>query len=217
MGGYMAKPCLKLVPPPSVNGTVGTVRPPNRIANDKLRGREYLTEAEVTRLKKEALKNNRHGFRDSTMIMTAFRHGLRAVELCDLRWDQIDLSAGKIHIRRVKNSAPSTHILDGNEIRALRRLKKEQETGSQFVFTSERGSPFTTPGFRKMVVRLGEGAKIGFPIHPHMLRHATGFKLANDGVDTRAIQDYLGHKSIANTVRYSRLSPERFKTFRWKD
>jgi integrase len=213
----MVKPNLKLVPPPSVNGTVGKVRPPNRIANDRLRGREYLTEAEVSRLEKEALKGNRHGFRDATMIMTAYRHGLRAIELTDLRWDQIDLSAGKIHIRRVKNSAPSTHILDGKEIRALRRLKKEQEPGSQFVFTSERGSPFTTSGFRKMLARLGEAAKIGFPIHPHMLRHATGFKLANDGVDTRAIQDYLGHKSIANTVRYSRLSPERFKAFRWKD
>jgi type 1 fimbriae regulatory protein FimB/type 1 fimbriae regulatory protein FimE len=68
-----------------------------------------------------------------------------------------------------------------------------------------------------MLARLGETAKIGFPIHPHMLRHGTGFMLANDGVDTRAIQDYLGHKSIANTVRYSRLSPERFKAFRWRD
>ena len=213
----MAKANLKLVVPNSESGTVGKLRPPNRIANDKLRGREYLTEAEISRLKKEATKRNRHGFRDATMVMTAYRHGLRSAELCDLRWDQIDLSAGKIHVRRVKNSAPSTHILDGTEIRALRRLKKEQEPGSQFVFTSERGSPFTTAGFRKMLARLGEAAKIGFPIHPHMLRHATGFKLANDGVDTRAIQDYLGHKSIANTVRYSRLSPERFKAFRWKD
>jgi integrase len=217
MGLYMTKPRLKLVVPDSVNGTVGKVRPPNRIANDKLRGREYLTEGEVSRLKKEATKNNRHAFRNATMIMTAYRHGLRASELVDLRWDQIDLAAGKIHVRRVKNSSPSTHILDGTEIRTLRRLKKEQEPESQFVFTSERGSPFTTAGFRKMLARLGETTKIGFPIHPHMLRHATGFKLAKDGVDTRAIQDYLGHKSIANTVRYSRLSPERFKTFRWKD
>jgi len=168
-------------------------------------------------LEKEALKSNRYGLRDATMIMTAYRHGLRAVELCDLRWDQIDLSSGKIHVRRVKNSSPSTHVMDGKEIRALRRLKKEHEPGSQFVFTSERNAPFTTAGFRKMLARLGEAAKIGFPIHPHMLRHATGFKLANDGVDTRAIQDYLGHKSITNTVRYSRLSPERFKAFRWKD
>ena len=210
----MATSGLKLVVPDS---EIGTVQRPNRIANDKLRGRDYLTEAEISRLEKEALKRNRQGFRDATMIMTAYRHGLRAAELCDLRWDQVDLSAGKIHVRRVKNSAPSTHILDGKEIRALRRLQREQEPGCQFVFTSERGSPFTTAGFRKMLARLGETTKIGFPIHPHMLRHATGFKLANDGVDTRAIQDYLGHKSIANTVRYSRLSPERFKAFRWKD
>jgi type 1 fimbriae regulatory protein FimB/type 1 fimbriae regulatory protein FimE len=208
---------LKLVVPGDENGTVQRPSRPNRIANDKLRGREHLTEAEVSRLEKEATKSNRHGFRDATMIMTAFRHGLRAAELCDLRWDQVNLNAGKIHVRRVKNSAPSTHILDGKEIRALRRLQREQQPGSLFVFTSERGSPFTTAGFRKMLARLGETTKIGFPIHPHMLRHATGFKLANDGVDTRAIQDYLGHKSIANTVRYSRLSPERFKTFRWKD
>ncbi len=68
-----------------------------------------------------------------------------------------------------------------------------------------------------MFARLGVVAGIGFPIHPHMLRHGTGFKLANNGVDTRAIQDYLGNKSITNTVRYSRLSPERFKAFRWRD
>jgi type 1 fimbriae regulatory protein FimB/type 1 fimbriae regulatory protein FimE len=190
---------------------------PNRIANDKLRGREHLTEAEVGRLEKVATQGNRHGFRDATMIMMAFRHGLRVTELCDLRWDQVDLGAGKLHVRRVKNSAPSTHVLDGKEIRALRRLQREQPPGNLFVFTTERGAPFTTAGFRKMLARLGVGAKIGFPIHPHMLRHGTGFKLANDGVDTRAIQDYLGHKSIANTVRYSRLSPERFKGFWWKD
>ena len=211
----MANSGPKTAAPTDVSGTVP--RRPNRIANDQLRGREYLTESEVSRLEKAALKSNRHGFRDATMIMTSFRHGLRATELCDLRWDQVDLDAGKIHVRRVKNSAPSTHILDGKEIRALRRLQREQQRGNLFVFQSERGSPFTTSGFRKMLARLGEVANLGFPVHPHMLRHATGFKLANDGVDTRAIQDYLGHKSIANTVRYSRLSPERFRTFRWKD
>jgi integrase len=213
----MVKSSLKLVVPTDKSGTVKRRRYPNRIANDRLRGRQHLTEAEVGRLEKAAVAGNRHGFRDATMIIIAFRHGLRAAELVDLRWDQVDLNAGKLHVRRVKKSAPSTHVLDGKEIRALRRLQREQEAGTLFVFTSERGSPFTTAGFRKMLARLGEGAKIGFPIHPHMLRHGTGYKLANDGVDTRAIQDYLGHKSIANTVRYSRLSPERFKGFRWRD
>ena len=81
---------------------------------------------------------------------------------------------------------------------------------------SERGSPFTTAGFRKMVARLGVAAKFKFPVHPHMLRHACGFQLANKGVDTRALQHYLGHKSIQHTVRYTELSPDRFKDF-WKD
>jgi integrase len=128
----MANSGPKTTTPTDVSGTV--YRRPNRIANDKLRGREYLTESEVSRLEKAALKNNRHGFRDATMIMTSFRHGLRATELCDLRWDQVDLDAGKIHVRRVKNSAPSTHILDGKEIRALRRLQREQQPGNLFVF-----------------------------------------------------------------------------------
>jgi integrase len=210
----MARTHLRLVTPTSVSGTVAR---PNRIANDKLRGREHLTEAEVARMEKAAARKNRHGFRDATMVCLTFRHGLRASEVCDLRWNQVDLGSGKLHVRRVKNSSPSTHFLDGKEIRALRRLQREQEPGSQFVFTSERNAPFTPAGFRKMVARLGKAAKLGIPVHPHMLRHGTGYKLANDGVDTRAIQDYLGHKSIANTVRYSRLSPERFKAFRWRD
>jgi type 1 fimbriae regulatory protein FimB/type 1 fimbriae regulatory protein FimE len=83
---------------------------------------------------------------------------------------------------------------------------------SPFVFTSERGSPFTTAGFARMVERAGVEAKFGFKAHPHMLRHACGFKLANDGVDTRTIQAYLGHKSIQHTVRYTELAPTRFKS-----
>jgi site-specific recombinase XerD len=107
------------------------------------------------------------------------------------------------------------HPLAGTEIRSLRRLKRESPDSS-FVFVSELGSPFTTAGFRKMVARLGVAAKFKFAVHPHMLRHACGFKLANKGVDTRALQHYLGHKSIQHTVRYTELSPDRFKDF-WRD
>jgi integrase len=218
----MEKPPLKLVKPESPsfeNGTIPKIPKtmPNRKANDQLRGRQHLSEAEVARLKEAALRVNHYGHRDALMIMTAFRHGLRCAELVDLTWDQVDFDAGKLHVRRVKNSSPSTHMLQGDELRAFRRLKREQRPPSPFVFTSERGAPCTRAGFRKMLARLGVVAGIEFPIHPHMLRHGTGFKLANDGVDTRAIQDYLGHKSITNTVRYSRLSPERFKSFRWRD
>jgi hypothetical protein len=98
----------------------------------------------------------------------------------------------------------------------LRRLQREQDPKSPFVFTSMRDSPFTTAGFRKMVARLGVAAKFDFLVHPHMLRHACGYKLANDGVDTRSLQVYLGHKNIQHTCRYTELSPKRFKDF-WRD
>lgn len=84
------------------------------------------------------------------------------------------------------------------------------------MFTTELGGPLTASGVRKIVARAGGAARLGFPVHPHMLRHATGYKLANDGQDTRAIQHYLGHKNIAHTTRYTNLAPDRFKTF-WRD
>jgi integrase len=128
----MAKSHLKLVPPTEVNRTVAPTRRPNA----ELRTREHLTPGALV----EAAKANRHGHRDATMILLAFRHGLRAAELCDLRWDQVEFKAAVLHVRRVKNGTPSTHPLRGNE----RRLQRESET-SPFVFVSERGSPFTRP------------------------------------------------------------------------
>ena len=142
----------------------------------------------------------------------AYRHGLRASELVDLRWDQVDLEHALPHVRRVKQGSPATHPLTGKELRALIRLQREQDTKSPFVFISERGTPFTKRGFQAMVERAGEAAGFDMKIHPHMLRHACGFKLANDGVDTRTIQAYLGHKSIHHTVRYTELAPTRFKS-----
>jgi len=178
------------------------------------RTREYLTECEVERLMKAA-GDNRHAHRDATMILLAFRHGLRASESCSLRWDQVDLANGRLHVARVKNGIASVHPLTGSELRALRLLQRDQEPG-RYVFMSERGPPMSAVGFRRMIGRLGKAAKMPFPIHPHMLRHACGFKLANDGHDTRALQHYLGHENIQHTVRYTELSPERFHEF-WND
>jgi site-specific recombinase XerD len=100
-------------------------------------------------------------------------------------------------------------------LRAPRRLKRELESKSPFVFTSERGAPFSPAGFACMIERAGAEAKLVFKAHPHMLRHACGYKLANDGHDTRALQAYLGHKNIQHTVRYTELTPTRFKDF-WR-
>jgi integrase len=205
----MAKSKLRPVAPDTENRTV----PPRRRPNAELRTREYLTPAEVDALI-AAAKRNRYGHRDSTMILVAYRHGFRPAELVDLRWDQIDFKAAALHVRRVKNGTPSVHPLRGDELRALRRLKKD--AASPFVFVSERQAPFTPAGFARMVERAGLAAGLEFKAHPHMLRHACGYKLANDGHDTRSLQAYLGHRNIQHTVRYTELSPTRFRDF-WRN
>ena len=130
----MAKPSLKVVPPITVNRTVGPLRRPNA----ETRTREYLTAAEVEALM-EATKSNRQGHRDATMILVAYRHGLRAAEVVDMRWEQVDFFAATLAVRRVKKGTPATHPIRGDEIRALRRLQRESPQ-SPFLFVSERGA-----------------------------------------------------------------------------
>jgi integrase len=163
--------------------------PPRRTSNAFRRSREYLTPAEVEKLLQASAKVGRHGARDRTLILLAYRHGLRVSELVALRWDQIDLKAGLVHVARLKNGLPSTQPIRDPELRALRREYPE----SPYLFVTERGGPMTPATARKLIARAGELAKFSFPIHPHMLRHSAGYKLANDGHDTRSIQQYLAH------------------------
>jgi type 1 fimbriae regulatory protein FimB/type 1 fimbriae regulatory protein FimE len=149
------------------------------------------------------------------MILVCFRHGLRVSELINLKWEQIDVDGALLHVTRLKNGSPSTQPLTGRELRALRRLRRESDAGSPFVFVSERGAPFTADGFAKTVARAGVAAGLEMPVHPHMLRHACGYTLAAKGTDTRTVQAYLGHRSIQNTVKYTALSPQRFNGL-WK-
>jgi integrase len=206
----MTKTHLKLVAPAAKKRAVM----PRRRSNSELRSREHLTETEVERLI-EAAKNNRYGQRDSAMILVTYRHGLRASEVCDLRWEQIDWNTATLHVRRLKGGKSSTHPIRGDELRALRKLQRETPK-SPFIFVSERGGPFTTDSFNWMIKRTGQKTSIPFQVHAHMLRHAAGYKLAGDGHDTRSIQDYLGHKNIQHTVRYTELSPTKFKDF-WRN
>ena len=201
---------LKLVRPAPENRAVA----PTRLVNSEYRSREHLTPSEVEKLI-EAAKSNRYGHRDATMLLVAFRHGLRASELCGLEWSQIDFTGATLHVRRVKNGKPATHPIRGDEMRALRKLQREAPK-SVYVFVNERGTPFSPDGFNWLVKRTGQKAGLPFQAHAHMLRHSAGYKLAGDGHDTRAIQDYLGHRNISNTVRYTELSPTRFKNF-WRD
>jgi type 1 fimbriae regulatory protein FimB/type 1 fimbriae regulatory protein FimE len=186
---------------------------PPTIVNRQVR--KYLTPSEVEKLMDHARKASRYPHRDSTMVMAAYRHGLRASEVCDLQWSQIELDQGRLHVRRAKHGMPSVHPMQGDEIRALRKLRREN-LESAYVFNTERGGPMSPTTFLHLVQRLGIGAGMPFKVHPHQLRQGAGYKLANAGVDTRALQHYLGHRNIQHTTRYTELAADRFKDFpRW--
>ena len=195
--------------------TVGKNRSVKRKSEPYEGHRQWLTEVEIEKLMTAARKHGRYGFRDATMILLCYRHGLRASELCRLQWHDIDWERGLLRVRRVKNGTSTDHPLTGRELRALRKVKAEQAP-SRYVFMTERRAPMSPDGFYKLIIRLGAVTKLEFELHPHMLRHSCGFKLANDGVDTRSLQAYLGHRSIQHTVRYTELAPGRFKDF-WQD
>jgi len=189
--------------------------PPRKPKNLERRRREYLTHAEVDRLRKAARGVGRHGHRDDSLILMMFRHGLRVSEVIALRWEQVDLKQGFLHVKRLKNGLPSTHPVRSTELRALRKLQRDY-SDTPYLFITERKAPLTDRTVRHIVSRAGELARFDFSIHPHMLRHSTGFYLANKGNDTRSIQAYLGHANIKNTVLYTELSAQRFNDF-WED
>ena len=189
--------------------------PPRKQKNTDLRSREYLSEHEIERLRKAAKKNERHGHRDDTLIFIMFRHGLRVSELVALRWDQIDFKQGLLHVKRIKNGINATHPLRGPELRALKKLQRDYPD-SPYVFLSERDAPLSARTAHHIISRAAKLADFTFSVHPHMLRHSTGFYLANKGHDTHSIQNYLGHVNINNTVIYTQLAPGRFKDF-WND
>jgi type 1 fimbriae regulatory protein FimB/type 1 fimbriae regulatory protein FimE len=180
-----------------------------------MRSREYLTPAEIEKLIKAA-KEGRWSLRDATLVMVAYRHGLRAKETCELEWSQVEFGrSASLHVRRAKKGKPAVHPIHGDELRMLTALRKEYPD-SRYVFTTERGTPFTTDAINRLVKIIGQRAGLALPVHFHMLRHSCGYKLANEGRDTRSIQDWLGHVSITHTTRYTALSPARFKDF-WRD
>ena len=185
--------------------------PPTKPKNADVRPREYLTEHEVDTLIHIARKG-RHGHRDATLILLMYRHGLRVSEAVELKWTDIEFKTGVLSVRRAKKGQDGVHPVSGQEIRALRRLQRT--SGTPYIFTSERGTPMTTRNVRQIVGRAGRA--MPFPIHPHMLRHGCGYKLINDGVDVRTVQQYLGHASINSTVIYTKLDSRRFDGL-WRD
>jgi integrase len=182
---------------------------------DTRRPREHLTPEEAERLIKTARKLGRRGERDSTMIRVAYEHGLRGSEVRLLLWSQLDIASRNpsIWINRLKGSASDSHPLYPEELKALRRLYKIAPLDSPYVFTAETGGPLSLQGFWAIVKRAGEASGIGFPIHPHMLRHSCGYRLRAQGRHLRDIQEFLAHVNIQNTVRYTKGGAERFRGF----
>lgn len=198
----MGKSAEKLQDAPA-NGKV----PPRRLTNAERRPREHLTKDEITRLIKAAGSIGRHRHRDTTLIVLAFRHGLRVSEVVALQWSQVDLKKGILHVRRIKNGLASAQHLSPQEQSLLSRLHQEYPD-TEYVFSSERKAPLTTASVRKMLARAGQVAGLAFPVHPQQLRHSTGFALANDGIDPRALQRYMGHTKLEHALKYARLHSE---------
>ena len=171
--------------------------------------KNFLTEAEVARFL-QAAKSGRHGIRDHLMMLLMYRHGLRETELCRLTVSSLDLETARIWIDRLKGSLSTHHPIDGEELRAIRRYLRIRDSRLPWLFITERGGQFTRQGVYYLVRCTSERAELG-RVHPHMLRHACGFALADQGADTRLIQDYLGHRNIQHTVRYTATNPARFE------
>ena len=179
---------------------------PRRKPNADYRSREYLTEDEVGAMLKAV--SGRNVQRDKLLILMLYRHGLRLQEATNLRWSDVDLRHARLHVHRLKNGLNTAHPIQGDTLRLLRAVRR-RERSQEFVFVSERGSTMAPSAVRYVVRKAGNTAGLK-AAHPHQLRHGCGYHLANNGVDTRAIQEYLGHKSITHTTRYTQLNSKRF-------
>lgn len=175
--------------------------------------KNFLTKSEMKKFF-EAARKGRHGVRDFCLMLMAYRHGLRVSELIDIRLKDLDFDSARIYVRRLKGSLSTHQPIEGDELRSIRAWLKIREnypnSNSNYLFLSERG-PLIRQAVNYLVEQIGKRAKLGFKVNPHMLRHSTGYYLANKGCDTRLIQDYLGHRNITHTVRYTRTSAHRFE------
>lgn len=184
-----------------------------RLPNRQYRSREHLTPNEAHRLIEAAGQRGRYPLRDRALLLLMYRHGLRVGEATRLRWDAVMWEEPAIAIQRLKNSVDGIHPLQLDEVALLRQLHQGQ--GSTFLFMGERGGPLTTGAIAQILRRSAQLAQLSIQVHPHMLRHSCGYALAEQGLPTRDIQDYLGHRNIQNTVRYTAGNPARFQRITW--
>jgi type 1 fimbriae regulatory protein FimB len=175
--------------------------------------RKHLLPAEIDRLI-AATKGSRNEARDRCLLLLMFRHGLRASETCGLVLAQVDMESRVLHVARLKNGLSTTHPLRTIELRAIKTWlvrREKMKADCDAFFLSERRRPLSRGTLWSIIRSYGRLAGLGFVVHPHMLRHACGFALADQGADTRLIQDYLGHRNIQHTVLYTAANPARFE------
>jgi type 1 fimbriae regulatory protein FimB len=177
------------------------------------RGKDFLSVGEIEVLRKAA-RSGRHGERSDVLILLMFRHGLRVSEAIRLRQDDLNLKEARIEVRRLKRGLDVQHPIAGDELRAIKSYLRTRIDRLPWLFLSERGSPLTRQAVNYLLRVAGEQAGLG-RVHPHMLRHGCGYYLANEGYDTRLIQDYLGHRDPRHTARYTRTAARRFEGL-WK-
>lgn len=178
-----------------------------------MKDRKHLVAAEVDKLI-EATKSSRNAARDRCLLLLMFRHGLRVSEACSLQLSQVDVESRILHVSRMKKGLSTTHPLRADEVKTINawlsiRAKMKPETDDFFL--SNRRGPLSRKTAWLAIKKYGELAGLPLPAHPHMLRHACGFALADQGADTRLIQDYLGHRNIQHTVIYTAANPARFE------
>ena len=175
--------------------------------------RKHLTGREVERLI-EATKGSRNEARDRCLLLLMFRHGLRVSEACRMELDQVDTESRVLHVARLKGGLSTTQPLRGDELRAVNAWLKERarmKPAGKAFFVSEQRKPLHRSTVNLALRKYSAAASLPLLAHPHMLRHACGFALADQGADTRLIQDYLGHRNIQHTVRYTATNPARFE------
>jgi len=168
-----------------------------------------------------AANSGRHGQRDATIIWVGFVHALRVGELAELKLEQYDFRTGKVRIIRSKSGLDSDHTIDPDEKKIIRKLVGDRRTGH--VFVNERGKPFEVSTLKKLLVRAGQQAidekgepAFNFQVHFHMLRHACGYWLNEQGTEFRKIQEWMGHVNGRHTERYTKNAPDAFKTIKFK-
>jgi type 1 fimbriae regulatory protein FimB len=198
-------------PPPCLQGFWGS--PGGETLDKTVNERKHLSGREIERLL-EAVRGSRNEVRDRCLVLLMFRHGLRVSEACGLVLVQVDIESRVLHVARLKGGLSTTHPLRGDEIRDIKAWLVERarmKAPGRSFFLSERRKPLHRSTVNLLLHKYGEKAKLPVAVHPHMLRHACGFALADQGADTRVIQDYLGPRNIQHTVRYTAINPARFE------